>query len=136
MNIKNIELSEDAAKLILRLTVGILVLLHGIFKLQNPAAVDWIGSLFSGMHLPAFLAYTVYIGEIIAPIMLIIGYKTKIASALVAITLLVAVILAHAGDLFSLSQTGGWAIELQALYFFGAVAIFGLGAGKYTLLKK
>lgn len=136
MKLEQINLSEDTAKLILRLTIGVLVLLHGIFKLNNPMAIGFIGGAFASLGLPAFLAYLVYIGEIVAPIMMIVGYKTKIAAALIAITLLVAILLVHTGEVFSLGQTGGWAIELQALYLFGAVAVFGLGAGKCALDKK
>lgn len=128
--------SEDVAKLILRLAVGILVLLHGIYKLQNPGSVDWIGGMFSSLHLPAVLAYLVYLGEIIAPIMLILGYKTKLAAALVAVTLVVVILLAHLPQVFTLGKSGGLAIELQLMYLLGAIAIMGLGAGKYGLEKK
>lgn len=128
--------TEDAAKLILRVAVGFLVLLHGIFKMQNPGAVDFIGGLFSAVYLPSFLAYLIYIGEVVAPIMLIVGYRTKIAAALVAITLAVAIVLAHSAQIFTLGQMGGSAIELQLMYLFGAIAIMGLGAGKYQLEKK
>lgn len=128
-----IHISEDAAKLILRVTIGTLVLMHGFFKIMNPGAVDFVGSLFAQAGLPAFLAYLVYVGEVVAPIMLILGYQTKIASGLIAITLLVAIFLAHSSQIFTVGETGGWAIELQALYFLGALAVFGLGAGKYAL---
>ncbi|MCA9354351.1 MAG: DoxX family protein [Candidatus Kaiserbacteria bacterium] len=128
--------SEDAAKLMLRVVLGVLILLHGIYKVQNPGAVEWIGGLFNGAHLPAFLAYLIYIGEIVAPIMLIIGYRTKLAAALIAITLVVAILLAHIGDIVALGSTGGWAIELQLMYLFGAIAIMGLGTGKYRMISK
>lgn len=128
--------SEDAAKLILRLAIGILVLLHGIYKLQNPGAVDWIGGMLSSLHLPAVLAYLVYLGEIVAPIMLILGYRTKLAAALVAVTLVVAILLAHLPDMFTLGKGGGLAIELQLMYLLGAIVIMGLGAGKYGLEKR
>ncbi|MEZ4194859.1 MAG: DoxX family protein [Candidatus Paceibacterota bacterium] len=137
MNYKTWGLTDDCAKLILRLTVGILVLMHGIFKLQNPEAVDWISSLFSELGLPAFLAYLIYIGEVVAPVMLIVGYKTREAAQLVVVTLVVAIGLVHSSQIFSINEmTGGWAIELQGLYLFGALAIVGLGAGKYSVDAK
>jgi putative oxidoreductase len=129
-------ITEDRAKLLLRGTVGFLILLHGIYKLMNPEAVGYIGGMFASIGLPAFLAYLIYIGEIVAPIMLIIGYQTKIAALLVAITMLVAILLAHASQIFTLAEMGGGAaIELQLMYLFGALAIFGLGAGKHRLVK-
>ena len=130
-------LSADHAKLILRLAIGFLILLHGIYKLQNPAAMDFVGGAFASMGLPAALAYLIYIGEIIAPIMLIVGYQTRVASLLVAITIFVAIVLVHLPQLFTLSEMGGgYALELQVMYLAGALAIFGLGAGKYTLTKQ
>lgn len=68
--------------------------------------------------------------------MLIIGYQTRIAALLVAITLVVAVILVHLPQLFTLAPMGGgYALELQTMFLVGALAIFGLGAGKYKLGK-
>lgn len=129
-------ITEDQAKLMLRLAVGGLIFLHGWFKLMNPEAMGFVGSLFAGVGLPAFLAYLIYIGEIAAPIMLIIGYQTKLAALLVAITMVVAILLAHTGELFTLSPMGGgYALELQAMFLIGALAIFGLGAGKHRLVK-
>ncbi len=129
--------TEDRAKLILRVTVGVLIFLHGWFKLMNPEAMGFVGSLFTNLGLPAFLAYLVYLGEIVAPIMLIIGYETKIAALLVAITMVVAIVLLHMGELFMLNpMSGGYALELQFMYLLGAIAIFGLGAGKHVLIKK
>lgn len=128
--------SADAAKLILRVSIGVLLLLHGIYKLQNPEALDFIGGLFNDAYLPAFLAYLVYIGEIVAPIMLIIGYRVKLAAALVAVLMIVAILLAHTSQLFTLGTGGGSALEIQFLFLFGAIAIMGLGAGKYAIRKR
>lgn len=129
-------ITEDRAKLLLRVTVGVLVFLHGWFKLMNPEAMGFVGSLIEGIGLPAFLAYLVYIGEIVAPIMLIIGYQTKVAALLVAITMVVAILLVHMGELFALNpMSGGYALELQLMFLVGALAIFGLGAGKHRLVK-
>jgi putative oxidoreductase len=127
--------TEDHAKLLLRVTVGVLIFLHGWFKLMNPEAVGYIGGMFSSLGLPAFLAYLIYIGEIVAPIMLVIGYQTKVAALLVAITMIVAILLAHAAQIFTLTEMGGSAIELQLMFLVGALAIFGLGAGKHRLVK-
>ena len=130
-------ITPDRAKLILRLAVGGLVLLHGLFKLTHPAMVTgFVADSFMHAHLPAFLAYLIYIGEVVAPIMLIIGYQTKIAALLVAIDLFVAILLVHMSKLFALGQGGGSAIELQLMFLLGALAIFGLGAGKYTLWRQ
>ena len=98
--------------------------------------MDFVGGAFASVGLPAALAYLIYIGEVIAPIMLLVGYQTRVASLLVAITMVVAILLVHTGQLFTLSPMGGgYALELQIMFLAGALAIFGLGAGKYTLTK-
>ncbi len=109
------------------------MLLHGIAKLSH--GVDFLSGMFQDLGLPGFFAYSVYIGEIVAPVLLIIGYRTKLAALLFPFTMLAAVLMAHASDIFVLTQTGGWAIELQALYFFGALALFFTGAGTYAVSK-
>jgi putative oxidoreductase len=131
---KHIHISKDTAKLILRLTIGILVLFHGIAKIQNPGSIDFIQGLLEAKHLPGFIAYGIYVGEVVAPLMLIVGFRTRFAAGVIAFTLLMAVFLAHLDQLFALAKMGGgYALELQALYFFGALAIIGLGSGKYAL---
>lgn len=128
------EKNNDLGLLIIRLSIGILMLLHGIAKLSH--GVGFIEQTVVDSGLPSFIAYGVYVGEIIAPLFIIIGYGTRIASAIFAFNMIVAVALAHAGDIFSLSQTGGWTIELQALYFFAALALMFTGGGKYSLSTK
>ena len=46
---------------------------------------------------------------------------------------LFAIGLAHLPDLFQLSESGGWAIELQAFFLFGALAVILLGPGRFSL---
>ncbi len=128
------EKNNDLGLLIIRLSIGILMLLHGIAKLSH--GVGFIEQTVVDSGLPSFIAYGVYVGEIIAPLFIIVGYGTRIASAIFAFNMIVAVTLAHAGDIFSLSQTGGWTIELQALYFFAALALVFTGGGKYSLSTK
>ena len=78
------QLGNDAAgKLLLRLTVGGLMLFHGASKLMHPGSVDFIGGKLTESGLPALLAYGVYVGEIIAPLMLILGILSRVGGLLV-----------------------------------------------------
>jgi putative oxidoreductase len=47
----------------------------------------------------------------------------------------VAVSLVHMSQLATLSKAGGWSLELQGFYFFSAMALALLGAGRYSLGK-
>lgn len=131
------QVCENIGKLILRLSVGVLLLPHGIYKILN--GVDDVSGLVGGLGFPHFLVYGVYIGEVLAPIMLILGFRVKIASILVIITMLVAIFsLNHiSGGIFNIGKLGGWSYELQGLYLLGALAIFFLGSGRFALdIKK
>jgi putative oxidoreductase len=79
----------------------------------------------------------VYLGEVIAPFMVIVGYYTRLAALAIVINMVVAVWLFHTRDLFQfqLAKGGGYALELQMLYLFGAGAIFFLGGGRYSVSK-
>ncbi len=125
--------NEDMSKLVLRVAVGFLMLFHGVAKITG--GVGFLEGMFSSMGLPAFFAYGVYLGEVVAPIMLIIGYKVRLASILVAGTMIVAIAMAHSGDIFTLTKHGAWAIELLVFYILASVAIFFQGAGKYSIDK-
>ena len=121
----------DAALLILRLALGLLMLLHGISKLPTPPAA--ITDLLAKANLPSVLAYGTYLGEIVAPILLIVGIWTRLAAVVVAVNMVFAVLLAHTGQLFSLDETGGYALELQAMYLFTTVALALAGAGRFSI---
>ena len=116
--------------LTLRLMVGCLMLFHGVAKVANPDSLGFISGALTNMGLPSFIAYGVYIGEVIAPLMIILGIYSRYAGLLVIINMIFAILLVHAAEIFSLTQNGGWAIELQAFYLLGAIAIVFLGSGR------
>ena len=121
----------DTGKLILRLALGLLILLHGVSKVMN--GIDGILAGVTKAGLPEAFGYLVYVGEVLAPLLLIVGFWTRIAASIIAINMIVAVYLVHVPQLFTLAKTGGWALELQGMYFFTAVAIALLGAGRYSV---
>ncbi len=124
--------SDDAGKLIVRLALGILILLHGLSKLTG-GGVTGISGMLSSHGVPGVLAYLVYIGEIIAPILLILGIYTRLGGLIIAINMVVAIALAHTGQLTSITNSGGWALELQGMFLFTALAIAFMGAGRFSL---
>ena len=124
-------LSQDAGKLLLRLTLGGLLLFHGIAKIEH--GVDSIANGFVGLGLPGATAYLVYVGEVVAPILLILGVVTRVAALVVVINMIVAVVFAHTGQLLSISRSGGYGLELQAFYLLTGCVIALIGAGRYSL---
>jgi putative oxidoreductase len=122
---------QDTGKLILRLALGLLILFHGVSKLMN--GIDPILAGVTSAGLPRDFGYLVYVGEVVAPILIVIGFLTRPAALVIAINMIVAVYLVHTSQFFTLAKTGGWALELQGMYFFTAVAIALLGAGRYSV---
>jgi putative oxidoreductase len=127
-------MANDVGRLVLRLVLGICVLLHGIAKLKG--GVGGIAGMLGGSGLPAFLAYGVYIGEVIAPILVILGLYSRIGAWIIVVNMLFAIGLAHTGELFALNQSGGWGIELQAMFLFSAVAVALIGPGRFAINAK
>lgn len=127
-------LNEDIGKLILRVSIAGLMLFHGVFKLFN--GIDGIKGLVTQAGLPEFLAYGVYFGEIVFPILIIIGLYTRISSIFFALTMVFAIFLAHSNEIFVLGKTGGPVIELALIYLLTSISIMFIGAGKYSLDAK
>jgi putative oxidoreductase len=127
-------MADDAGKLLLRLTLGVLFLLHGIAKITG--GIGGIEKMVVGAGLPGFFAYGVFIGEVLAPILLILGFYSRISAVIIAINMVVAIALAHAKDLFAIGPQGGWAIELQGMFLFTAVAIALIGPGRFSINRR
>jgi putative oxidoreductase len=126
-------LYDDAGKLVMRLTLGLLMLFHGIAKLGDGGSLSWISSQLSELGLPGFIAYGVYVGEIVAPLMIIAGVYCRIGAAIVIVNMLFAVGLVHVAELFMRNEHGGYALELHAFYTFTALAIALTGSGRFAV---
>lgn len=124
--------SDAVGRLIIRLTVGILILFHGVSKLTSEGSLEFIAGRLTSLGLPDVIAYGVFVGEIIAPVLLIAGVFSRLSGLAIVINMLFAIGLAHTGDLFSLTDHGGYQLELQMFYLFGGLAILFLGSGRYA----
>ncbi|MBG6248649.1 MULTISPECIES: DoxX family protein [Symbiopectobacterium] len=124
---------QDAGILLLRLTIGILLLFHGVAKIEH--GVGWIVQMLQAAGLPGFIAYGVYIGEVVAPILIILGVFTRISGLIAAFTLVVATLMVGIGNFFTLTKVGAWALEVEALYFFGGLIITLVGSGRYSVVS-
>lgn len=123
--------SDDLGKLVLRAALALLLLFHGVSKLIG--GVGFIAGMLAKAGMPSAIAYLVYIGEVVAPVLILLGIWTRAAALVVVINMIVALLLVHTSQFFSMSKTGGWALELQGFYLFAAVAVALLGAGRYSI---
>ena len=127
-------MTEDFGKLLLRLTVGILVLLHGINKVRN--GISGIEGMLVKSGLPDWLAYGVYAGEVLGPIMVILGLAMRTGAFLIVGNMLFAIFLVHSHEVFQLGKQGGWALELQGMFLFTALALMFMNPGRYSITRR
>ena len=126
---------NDAGKLVLRLAVGILLLLHGMAKIQTPEIIDAMAPSLKAMQLPAQTAWFALIGELIAPLLLITGVFSRFAGVVIAVQMALVMLLGHFSSVATFLPLGGYALELQSLYLFAGVSIACLGSGIYALIQ-
>ena len=125
--------NRDLGLLILRLTIGLLMIPHGLHKVIHPIAFRFIKETVEAIGFPIFIAYGVFIGEIVAPLLVVLGYRARIAAFVMFLNGLATLYLAYSNKLIALTEYGDWSPELSALFFLGALALFFTGAGKYSL---
>ena len=119
---------NDLALAVLRIGFSGMLLVHGIPKIEGLFAetIQFPDPL--GIGAPTSLTLAV-IGEVIAPILVLIGFRTKLATIPVIITMLVAAFIHHADDPFETK-------EKALVYLVAFIAIFLAGPGKYSFDKK
>ena len=127
-------MNDDIGKLVLRLTLGIFMLLQGIARLRY--GVSGIEGMVTSHGLPGFFAYGVFVGEVIAPLLMIFGFYARIGGVIMAINMVVAIALAHGSQLFDIAKSGGWALELQGFFLFTAIVVALIGPGKFGINRK
>ncbi|ABL64993.1 DoxX family protein [Chlorobium phaeobacteroides] len=125
--------NSDLGKLFLRLPVGGLMLFHGVNKLQH--GYVFVEKMLIKSGLPGYLSHGILAGELLAPILILLGMYVRVAAILEATVMVMAIYLVHRGELMSLGEHGAYALELQAFYLFGSLAILFLGAGRYSVQK-
>ena len=126
--------STDLGLLLLRIALGGLMLFHGMHKLI--CGVGFIGDMLAAIGLPSFIAYGSLLAELVASLMIICGIWTRLASVVFAGNMVVAILMAHASEMFSLSpMTGGLVIELPLLYLLGAAVLCLTGGGRFAVTK-
>ena len=121
---------QSMGLLLLRAGISFLMIPHGWGKwLRLQSAWDAGEPVrfmnFLGLGTNLSLALTI-LGELVAPALIFVGFKTRLMSAPAAFTMLVAAFVAHGSD--PLADK-----EHALLYAFGFLAVMLLGPGRYSL---
>ena len=127
-------MTDDLGKLLLRLTLGVFMLFHGYAKIVK--GVSGIETALLSAGWPAWTAYGVYIGEIIAPLLVILGFYARVGGLIIVVNMIFAITLSHAGQWFDLGRGGGWALELQGFFLFTGLVLALIGPGRYAINKR
>jgi len=113
------------ASLLLRVSLSAMMMTHGWSKFYRIIEGNWKFGDPIGLGVEVSLIFAAF-AEFICSILLIIGFKTRLATIPPAIVMLVAAVVVHIDDPWRKQ-------ELPLLYFAGYVAIFLLGPGRYSL---
>ena len=125
---------DDFGKLVLRFTLGAILLFHGIYKVRH--GVAWIERPLAAYGLPGFLSYGTYVAEVLGPLLLFLGYKARLAALVIVFDMAMAMVLVLRPALFTIKDSGGgWAVEVEAFILLSALSVFLLGSGRYRLGK-
>tara|TARA_B100000780_G_scaffold9774_1_gene6842 strand:+ start:372 stop:743 length:372 start_codon:yes stop_codon:yes gene_type:complete len=116
---------DHIGKLLLRVGYSLLLMTHGLPKLKKLFSdeIRFSDPLSIGDESSLFLTV---LGEFIAPLFIIIGYKTRLVSFFPAFTMLIAAFVVHFDDPFGKK-------ELAILYLLGFVLVMLFGPGKYSV---
>ena len=125
--------NSDLGKLLLRGSVGVLLLFHGVDKLLH--GYGFVETMLVKAKLPVFLSHGILVGELLAPLLVVLGFYTRPAALVQAFVMVMAIYLVHPQDLLAFSEHGGYSLELQMLYLFGSFAVFFFGAGRYSISR-
>ncbi len=123
--------NKNTAIFLLRIAIPFTMLIYGIDKIRN--GTGFIGSLLEAYGLPLILANGVFVGEIIAPLMLLIGFRTRMAGLLLSFNCLLAILMAQTQNILTLNPFGGWSLDLLFIYLMAGIAFYYSGAGKHAI---
>ncbi len=118
--------NPDLAALILRLTFGALMLMHGWPKLQKLMAggdIQWADPI--GLGPAASLALTVF-AEFLCAVFILVGFGTRASTWPLIVVMLVASQIVHRQDPWGDKET-------SLLYLGGYLAILFLGPGRWSI---
>ena len=116
--------------LVARILISVLLLLNGVFKISNyDGTVDWM----EGFGIPGILLIPAIILEIAGPILIILGYKAKIAAGLLSLFCIATAVIFH-NDFSDQMQLGSFLKNIALAG--GFLFIFINGTKDFSLDRK
>lgn len=124
-------LRRDIALLVARIALGVVFIAHGWQKLAEYGLAGTAASFGEmGVPLPTVSAWVAAIIEVVGGAALVLGLAVPVAGVLLALDMLGAFLLVHAGNGVFVTENG---FELVLALGAGAVVLAGLGGGRFAL---
>ncbi|GAB4170616.1 MAG: DoxX family protein [Thalassobaculales bacterium] len=127
--------NADYAALILRVSLGVLFLAHGLYLKVFVFTIPGTVGFFQQIGYPGFFAYLVILGEVLGGLALILGTQVRLVSLLL-LPIMIGATIQHLpnGWMFA-GQGGGWEFPVFWTVTLVVQALLGAGAHAYDPLK-
>ena len=129
-NKNNFWTDADVGILLLRITLGGLLFLHGFHKVTH--GIENQMQLLANKGIPEQLMYFVYVSEVLAPVLIVLGVFVRLSTLSIVITMITILYVAPF-PILGLDEHGALNGELQFLYLLCPAALCFIGAGRYRL---
>jgi putative oxidoreductase len=138
MNLRSILLPDPArtqpiALLLTRVATGLLLVPHGYFKITGGVAGLAGGLAAKGLPAPTALAWCAALAEFAGGIFLALGFLGRLSALAISITMVVAWVTMHLGNIKDIGGAGGSAFEYPFLLSVVALGLAISGPGRLSL---
>ena len=130
-NKENFWINSDIGLLIVRIALGGIIFFHGFHKILHGSAE--VGDLIEAVGIPRIFAPLVYISEVLAPVLVVLGILTRLSNLTIIVTMFV--VFYALPFPIGLNEHGAMNIESQLYFLLLSVALFFTGPGRYVLKK-
>lgn len=130
-NKSNFWTDSDIGLLIIRIGLGGIIFFHGFHKLMH-GLEDQI-QILASHGFPGWLMLFVYVSEVLAPVLIVLGVLTRLSSVSIIITMIVVFVVLPFP--IGLDEHGAMNIESQLYFLLLPCALFFTGPGRYRVWK-
>lgn len=121
--------AENNGLVLLRLAAGLMLLVAGTQKAFNLDQLSEFSSAMAAINLPPQAVYVVFLFEIVAPLMVILGVLSRLAAGFIVVYMLIAIFAISFDNIFTLVPGRGHALEAEFMYLLASLAVCCLGSG-------
>lgn len=117
---------NDAAGFGMRITIGVIFIVHGYSKIGNEGFASWLPSL----GIPAELHMLIALAEVIPGIFLIVGVLTRISASIISIIMVGAIFHVKGLSVFEVRDGG---IEFDLILLAASLVVIVAGPGRVSI---